>query len=149
MDLRPVLREWCAEIPKELDFRTEAENLIEVRGNLELHSDIISCRVPKPVAPSERLPAATERVLVMEYMKGSSIRSVAELISPQRGSGQGRGYLLEHISRSFAQQIFVGGFFNGDPHPVNLLVQAEEDLTKRSWRMPMGGGTFQCFSISV
>jgi hypothetical protein len=34
-----------------------------------------------------------------------------------------RDRLLENVSRCFAQMMFVDGFFNGDPHPGNLLVQ--------------------------
>ena len=57
----------------------------------------------------------------MEYMAGTSIRDVAYL----QANHVDRAHLVEHISRAFAHQIFVAGFFSGDPHPGNLLVQSE------------------------
>nr|GFD40594.1 hypothetical protein [Tanacetum cinerariifolium] len=33
--------------------------------------------------------------------------------------------LVEEITRAYAHQIYVDGFFNGDPHPGNFLVSRE------------------------
>ncbi|CAI7931140.1 unnamed protein product [Closterium sp. NIES-54] len=61
---------------------------------------------------------ATERVLVMEFVQGVRLSDLPALDALQVD----RQVLLNRIARAYAHQIYVGGFFNADPHPGNFLV---------------------------
>lgn len=115
----PVINEWCAEVPKELDFNLEAENTRRVAKNLNhdgkngdgLPIDRVDVLVPEVIQ-------STEKVLLLEYMDGVRLSDVAALDE----LGVDKQTLVETITRSYAHQIYVDGFFNGDPHPGNFLV---------------------------
>lgn len=56
---------------------------------------------------------STEKVLVLEYMDGVRLNDVEKL----KALGVDMQQLVESITRSYAHQIYVDGFFNADPHP--------------------------------
>ncbi|KAI5082819.1 hypothetical protein GOP47_0002562 [Adiantum capillus-veneris] len=115
----PVLNEWCAEVPKELDFNLEAENTRRVSKNLnhdgKTGDDLLINRVDVLVP---EVIQSTEKVLLLQYMDGVRLSDVAALDE----LGVDKQTLVETITRSYAHQIYVDGFFNGDPHPGNFLV---------------------------
>eukprot|EP00250_Pteridium_aquilinum_P020341 c24788_g2_i1 orf=561-3449(-) len=115
----PVINEWCAEVPKELDFDLEAENTRRVAKNLKhdgRHADDIPLSQVDVLVPE--VIQSTEKVLVLQYMDGVRLSDVAALDE----LGVDKQALVETITRSYAHQIYVDGFFNGDPHPGNFLV---------------------------
>ncbi|KAK6912370.1 ABC1 atypical kinase-like domain [Dillenia turbinata] len=118
-DFNTVIDEWCREAPKELDFNHEAENTRTVSRNLGCHNKY---DVPKPnnhvdvVIPE--VIQSTEKVLILEYMDGIRLNDVEAL----EACGVNKQKLVEEITRAYAHQIYVDGFFNGDPHPGNFLV---------------------------
>lgn len=56
---------------------------------------------------------STEKVLILEYMDGIRLNDSESLeafaIDKQK--------IIEEITRAYAHQIYIDGFFNGDPHP--------------------------------
>lgn len=56
---------------------------------------------------------STEKVLILEYMDGVRLNDAESL----RALGVDKQKLVEEITRAYGHQIFVDGFFNGDPHP--------------------------------
>ncbi|XP_068641683.1 uncharacterized protein [Aristolochia californica] len=118
-DLNPLIDEWCKEAPKELDFNLEAENTRLVSNNLcckndqenNFHVDVL---IPKVIQ-------STEKVLILEYMDGIRLNDQESL----NVYGIDKQKLVEEITRAYAHQIYVDGFFNGDPHPGNFLVSKE------------------------
>jgi len=60
----------------------------------------------------------TEKVLVMEFCDGFPIRNV-QLLDQYHVD---RRLLLERVCSAWAAQMHVGGTFNADPHPGNILV---------------------------
>merc|ERR1711865_676123 len=94
---------------KELDFRTEAQNMVEIR-NLLLKADI------DVVVPE--FCFGTERVLVMEFCSGFPIRDTKKLDEYDVN----RELVLERVCTSWAIQMHVGGLFNADPHFGNILI---------------------------
>uniref|UniRef100_A0A7N0RDB0 Uncharacterized protein n=1 Tax=Kalanchoe fedtschenkoi TaxID=63787 RepID=A0A7N0RDB0_KALFE len=64
---------------------------------------------------------STEKVLLLEYMDGIRLSDSASLDA----YGVDRQKVISEITRAYAHQIFVDGFFNGDPHPGNFLVSKE------------------------
>lgn len=115
-DFRPVIREYNHEVRKELDFRTEAENMKEVRELLA------ACNV-RAIVPETVPSLVTERVLVMDYCHGFSVRDVEKLDE----NNVNRELLLRRICAAWAAQMHVGGVFNADPHPGNILVLAKDN----------------------
>jgi|AntRauTorckE5430_2_1112549.scaffolds.fasta_scaffold04840_1 aarF domain-containing kinase len=114
-DFTSIIQEYNKEVRKELDFRTEAENMNEVRKLLQEQN--IRAIVPDVVPELVK-----ERVLVMDFCEGFTIRDLDALDS----HGVDRELLLKRVCDSWAAQMHVGGVFNADPHPGNILVSTSE-----------------------
>ncbi|MCL7032459.1 hypothetical protein MKW94_002469 [Papaver nudicaule] len=121
-DFNPMIDEWCKEAPKELDFNHEAENTRTVSKNLNYKDkrdgaapgNAVDVLIPEVIQSSEKC-------LVLEYMDGIRLNDKESLDA----FGVDKQKLLEEITRAYAHQIYVDGFFNGDPHPGNFLVSKE------------------------
>lgn len=61
---------------------------------------------------------STEKVLVLEYMDGIRLNDTEAL----EAFGVNKQKIVEEITRAYSHQIYVDGFFNGDPHPGTLLL---------------------------
>ncbi|GKV37791.1 hypothetical protein SLEP1_g45778 [Rubroshorea leprosula] len=121
-NFNPMIDEWCKEAPKELDFNNEAENTRTVSRNLgckKLHEDNKSSNQVDVLIPE--VIQSTESVLVLEYMDGIRLNDSASL----EAFGVDKQRIVEEITRAYAHQIYIDGFFNGDPHPGNFLVSKE------------------------
>ncbi|XP_010927205.1 uncharacterized protein [Elaeis guineensis] len=121
-DFSPMIDEWCKEAPKELDFNHEAENTRTVSRNLHCtsehdgtcHANCVDVLIPEVIQSSEK-------VLILQYMNGIRLNDNESLDA----YGINKQKLVEEITRAYAHQIYVDGFFNGDPHPGNFLVSKE------------------------
>ncbi|XP_027082011.2 uncharacterized protein [Coffea arabica] len=121
-DFNPMIDEWCKETPKELDFNHEAENIRKVSKNLgctgkygdDVPANHVDVLIPEVIQ-------STENVLILEYMDGVRLNDLESL----QALGVDKQKLVEEITRAYAHQIYVDGFFNGDPHPGNFLVSKE------------------------
>jgi predicted unusual protein kinase regulating ubiquinone biosynthesis (AarF/ABC1/UbiB family) len=112
-----IVREFARRIDEEMDFRAEARNAEQIRANFAGDHRVA---VPEVVSG-----LTSQRVLVLEYMKGTKIDSLQERIA----SGDlSLPNLLETIVEVYAQMILVDGLFHADPHPGNLLVAADGTL---------------------
>ncbi|XP_042392295.1 uncharacterized protein LOC121983739 isoform X2 [Zingiber officinale] len=121
-DFNPMIDEWCKEAPKELDFNHEAENTKRVSKNLRVKSDDDSLKFADKVdVVIPDVIQSTEKVLILQYMDGIRLNDVESL----NALGVNKQKLVEEITRAYAHQIYVDGFFNGDPHPGNFLVSKE------------------------
>ncbi|KAL8264065.1 hypothetical protein R6Q59_022195 [Mikania micrantha] len=120
-DFNPMIDEWIREAPKELDFDHEAENTRKVSTNLDYRSEGLDKKPEHVEVLIPKVIQSTEKVLVLEYMDGIRLndsRALEEL-------GVDKQKIVEEITRAYAHQIYVDGFFNGDPHPGNFLVSRE------------------------
>ncbi|XP_039117743.1 probable protein kinase UbiB isoform X1 [Dioscorea cayenensis subsp. rotundata] len=121
-DFNPMIDEWCREAPKELDFNQEAENTRTVAKNLCCngvddntdHGNRVNVLIPEVILSSEK-------VLILEYMDGIRLNDSESL----EAYGVDKQKIVEEITRAYAHQIYLDGFFNGDPHPGNFLVSKE------------------------
>ncbi|KAL2974861.1 hypothetical protein AAZX31_14G126500 [Glycine max] len=121
-NFNPMIDEWCKEAPKELDFNHEAENTRTVAKNLgcrnqydgNMRANRVDVLIPDVIQ-------STEKVLVLEYMDGIRLNDLESL----EAYGVDKQKLVEEITRAYAHQIYIDGFFNGDPHPGNFLVSKE------------------------
>ncbi|KAD4178588.1 hypothetical protein E3N88_27179 [Mikania micrantha] len=120
-DFNPMIDEWIREAPKELDFDHEAENTRKVSTNLDYRREGLDKKPEHVEVLIPKVIQSTEKVLVLEYMDGIRLndsRALEEL-------GVDKQKIVEEITRAYAHQIYVDGFFNGDPHPGNFLVSRE------------------------
>ncbi|MDE0804032.1 MAG: AarF/UbiB family protein [Acidimicrobiales bacterium] len=100
----------------ELDFRTEADNLLTFA---ELLEDREHVSVPAPV---DRL--VTRRVLTMDFVDGRSVRELSD-IGRQDVDG---ATLADELVRTYIDQILVHGIVHADPHPGNLFLVGNDQL---------------------
>jgi ubiquinone biosynthesis protein len=99
-------------LKEELDFRHELKNILRARANFAAHEALL--QVPEPFPQ-----ASAERVLVMERLTGIKVSATKgkKEYDPET--------LLHRIIEITYKQVFEDGFFHGDPHPGNILVQPD------------------------
>ena len=105
-----LVREFSRWTDRELDFSTEGKNAIQFR--------YYSRDYPGVKFPQVFLRYTTERILVMEFIRGVNILDV----SGEAIDGKAAARL---IADSMLKQIFLDGFFHGDPHPGNLFLMSD------------------------
>jgi ubiquinone biosynthesis protein len=106
-----IVREFAKTIRRELDFTREGRNADKFRRNFE---DIDYIYIPKVY-----WDLTGKRVLTLEYIEGVKIGDVKALES----RGYDKKKIAENLAKSFLKQVYVDGFFQGDPHPANILVK--------------------------
>jgi ubiquinone biosynthesis protein len=110
IDTHAILKEFEKSIARELDFKNESLFLRKFAANFKESADI--------KAPLVYDRYSSRRLLVMEYVEGTSPMDRKALLE--------QGIDPKKIARigavSFLEQIFVHGYFHGDPHPGNILV---------------------------
>jgi ubiquinone biosynthesis protein len=107
---------------REMDFRTEgatAERVARKAG-------------PAVVIPEIHWDLSTARVLTMDFVTGISATHIREMVLDLHARGTGReasglrpAHALHNFTEASLQQLFVDGFFHGDPHPGNILFLPE------------------------
>ena len=101
---------------QELDFKTEANNLVMFAENLREFERIV---VPEPI-----LDYTTSHLLTMEYIPGKKITDVSPLrLMEIDGPG-----LADELFRAYLQQMLVDGVFHADPHPGNVFLTDDERI---------------------
>jgi predicted unusual protein kinase regulating ubiquinone biosynthesis (AarF/ABC1/UbiB family) len=85
--------------------------MIEVRENM--------MRTDLPVTVPRVMPGLyCKRVLVMRFIEGTKVNDLAKL----NRLGVDRELLCARVCHAYAHQIYRNGFFNGDPHPGNIMI---------------------------
>jgi ubiquinone biosynthesis protein len=105
-------REFVDAIHDQTDLRIEAANYTRFRANFANHADV---RFPEI---HEELSA--ERILTMEFVRGSKIDALA--------AGTRDPKLAEVVRRTMFKMCFEDGFVHADLHPGNMVVQAGSKL---------------------
>jgi ubiquinone biosynthesis protein len=112
----PALVELFAEtIVEELDFRLEAENMLDV-ARILAETDQRSMVVPRP-----HPKLVTKRVLVMQRHDGFSFDDVAGM----KAAGIDTTAVVRAGMVSFLEGAIIYGVFHGDLHGGNLFVMAD------------------------
>lgn len=113
----PALIELFAEtIGEELDFRLEAENMLDVAHVLARTATAGSDRAL--VVPRPHPTLVTRRVLVMERLHGYAWGDATTM----RAAGLDSAQVLMAALISFLEGLVLFGVFHGDLHAGNLLV---------------------------
>jgi ubiquinone biosynthesis protein len=112
----PALVELFAEtIVEELDFRLEAQNMLDVAHLLRDAGQTVI------VVPRPHPELVTPRVLVMERLHGFKYEDVDGM----RTAGVDTGELVRALLIAFLEGAMIYGVFHGDFHGGNLLVMPD------------------------
>jgi ubiquinone biosynthesis protein len=112
----PALVELFAEtISEELDFRLEAQNMLDVAHVLRDAGQKIV------VVPRPHPELVTQRVLVMERLDGFH----ADDIDGMRAAGIDTAEVLRSLMIAFLEGAMIYGVFHGDLHGGNLVVMRD------------------------
>jgi len=115
-DLPQLLDEWGASLYRELDYTTEAANGRRFRR--------LFGHIPEVYVPIMHESVTTPRVLVMEWLDGTKLRSASSGYGPTPADATAAAdnlRLVEVGVRCSLEQMLEEGFYHADPHPGNLL----------------------------
>jgi len=113
MGVSQVVEEFEKALLQELDFRIELGNLLTARQLLDPKR---SLTVPRP-----HPELSCRSVLTMQYFEGRPLRK----LEPRSDLAK---HAVEEIVHASCKQVFVDGFFHGDPHAGNILVDESGTL---------------------
>jgi predicted unusual protein kinase regulating ubiquinone biosynthesis (AarF/ABC1/UbiB family) len=122
--LTNVVREFSVRVREEMDFREEARH-VEL-----FHKHFATDR---RVRAPHVYPALTrQRVLVMEWVSGDKVDRLAHRFASGDLDFQN---LMQTLSEIYLRMLLVEGFVHADPHPGNILVQADGTIVFLDWGM--------------
>jgi len=108
-----LVREFSYMIRQELDFKREAHNLESFHRNFPDSEEI---RMPKVYWKQ-----TSERIITMELVEGTKINRVIKSEEDEFDKQE----IASRITNAFLKQVFKDGFFHGDPHPGNIIIQKD------------------------
>jgi len=108
--LAGLVNEFGNNVVAELDYHGEAYNARRLAGTMR---DLVGVSVPR-VHPE----LSSARVLTMEFVNGVKITDIERI----RGAGLDLDMLSTRLMEAAVKQLLIDGFFHGDPHPGNVLV---------------------------
>ena len=112
-DLRWLADEAKFNLPRELDFRHEAQNAARAARQTRPFGE-------KVVVPTVHDSLSTGRVLCMAYEPGCQVADRAKI----EELGLCPRAVARLLSEVFAEMVFHHGFVHCDPHPGNVLVRS-------------------------
>ncbi len=111
-----MVEEFSTQIRKEIDFVRDGMNAERFAHNFR---DFPGVKIPKIF-----WEYSGTRMLVMERIEGVRVDDVAAI----RDLGADPVEIAKRGFHCYLKQVFVDGFFHGDPHPGNILVTPKRDL---------------------
>ncbi|MCA9711663.1 MAG: AarF/ABC1/UbiB kinase family protein [Myxococcales bacterium] len=113
MDLRGIITGFTKSISQELDFKIEARNLERFERNFAEIDHVVFPKVYDELSGTE--------VLCMEYMQGLKFSEVI-------AEGKSSETVVKVYFDAAYKMLFHDGFFHGDLHPGNVLMQDDGRL---------------------
>ena len=110
-----LIDEFSQQMRKELDFIRDGKNAETIAENMQ--------SLPRIKIPKIYWEYSSPRVLVMEYVEGIRIDDIETLKAKFDTKA-----LADIGFEAYIHQIFIDGFFHGDPHPGNLRVTEDGKL---------------------
>ena len=105
-----VVDEFARSLALEIDYTVELANILRFGRQFKDNKTIYV-----PLVYSD---LSTERILTMEFVEGAKISEVEAL----RSQGYDLCKIAERGAGLVMEQVFVHGFFHGDPHPGNIFI---------------------------
>jgi predicted unusual protein kinase regulating ubiquinone biosynthesis (AarF/ABC1/UbiB family) len=115
-----VVEDFAATLSEELNFVVEARSMETFDANLRAFGKNDNVRVPMA-----HWPLTTTRVLTMERIHGYKIDDLAEL----QTTGWDLGGALKRGVRAWLETALEHGFFHGDVHAGNLMLDTDGNVT--------------------
>ncbi len=110
LNLPGIMDEFDRSIHQEIDYNNEFMNMQRIELNFEDNPSIhIPATYPK---------YCTSKVLTMEFIDGTKLNDVYA----SSGDEFDKKLLAKNVLDSYLQQLFIDGFFHGDPHPGNVQI---------------------------
>ena len=118
-----MIREWAGEVPNELDFFHEGDSLAKVEQNLMPSTPAFGADPASPLSFNVSFPHVipgliSKKVMVMTFIDGVKVDDMDAL----KSIGADASEIVRDVTRAYAHQIFVDGFYSADPHPGNIMV---------------------------
>jgi ubiquinone biosynthesis protein len=113
LGLSGMVDEFAENVTEELDYQIEAYNARRLKTML---SDFDYVRIPNIYGTY-----CTSKVITMEFMQGVKMTQVDAMDA----AGIDRQELARKLIRVMNKQVLLDGFFHGDPHPGNVLVDLD------------------------
>ncbi|OAB37886.1 ABC transporter [Paenibacillus macquariensis subsp. defensor] len=114
--LTRIVAELTKSILAELDYSQEARNTEKI--SLQFQND------RHIYIPHIYWEFTSSRVLTMEYIEGIMLSRRDQLLD----KGYDLKEIAERVTNGMLHQIFIEGFFHGDPHPGNLLARKDGSI---------------------
>ncbi|WAA13471.1 ABC1 kinase family protein [Fervidibacillus halotolerans] len=110
-----IVDELAKSLKNELDYTMEGKHAEKLRRNLQSFDNV--------TIPKIRWTYTTKKVLTMDFIHAKKFRQfVEEALESEKKS------MANTFIRSMFHQIFLDGFFHGDPHPGNLFIKDHNHL---------------------
>ncbi len=107
-----IVREFQKFTIKELDYMREAKNIELFYENFKNDNAV---QIPKVY-----WKYTTPDIITMSFLEGEELSTVF-------GSDtHDKEQICKNLVNCFLKQVFVDGFFHGDPHPANILVNKDK-----------------------
>ena len=110
INLPGIMEEFDRSIHKEIDYNNEFMNMQRIELNFEDNPEI---HIPETYSKY-----CSSKVLTMEFIDGTKLNDVYE----SSGDEFDKKLLAKNLLDSYLQQLFIDGFFHGDPHPGNIMI---------------------------
>jgi len=104
------MEEFDRSIHQEIDYNNEFMNMQRIELNFEDNPNIH--------IPATYDKYCSSKVLTMEFIEGAKLNDVYA----STGDEFDKKLLAKYVLDSYLQQLFIDGFFHGDPHPGNILI---------------------------
>lgn len=112
-----VVDEFSNSIHRELDYTIEARNTEKFRENFKEH--------PGVMIPKVYWEFTSKTILTLERIQGVKVADIETL----KMKGWDIKVIGDLIAHSFMKQVFIHGLFHGDPHPGNIFVINEKQIS--------------------
>jgi ubiquinone biosynthesis protein len=116
VDAVGTIDEFGENVMRELDYQNEAYNTRRVAYNMQT---IEGVHVPKIYGQQ-----TTSKVMTEEFIRGVKLNKVDQIDA----AGIDRKQLARTFIRAIMKQVLVDGFFHGDPHPGNLMINLDNGV---------------------
>ncbi|RKY17065.1 MAG: hypothetical protein DRQ55_16640 [Planctomycetota bacterium] len=114
MNLSAMIHEFGDGVISELDYENEAYNALRLA---EICEGLDGIHIP-----TIYLGYSSRRVITMEYVGGVKATEVEALDA----AGVDRDLVARRLIRAMIKQVLVDGFFHGDPHPGNVIIDTAD-----------------------
>jgi ubiquinone biosynthesis protein len=116
INLPGIMDEFDRSIHKEIDYNNEFMNMQRIELNFEDN--------PYIHIPATYAKYCSSKVLTMEFIDGAKLNDVYE----SKGDEYDKKFIAKNVIDSYLQQLFIDGFFHGDPHPGNIMILEDNVL---------------------